>query len=355
MVTGTFFLTLLSTLGIAYFLLGLYASRGITTNEDYFLAGRSLGLWPVTFTLVATQLGGGLLLGTSAEAYTTGYYGMFYSLGMAIGFFVLGAGFASKMRDFNIATMPELFEKRYESPALRRIASIISALSLCGITAGLVVSSRALMLGLGMNGEFVLVAFWVLVILYTIIGGLKAVVLTDIVQVLLIIAVFSYVFFVTLVGEPTGFFSLRGLVIRQGFFNAGDISFTGYFLMPLLFSLIEQDLAQRFFACKTKKMAMLSAIFAGIGIILVTIIPVYFGMKARLLGLSVPTGASPLIVILQHLTSETVIAFVVCAILAAVVCRPQPADARRNPARTSGRFATSGPRAWPDRCSRRRR
>ena len=106
------FIAVFFVLGVVYMIVGAYASRSISSTKDYFLAGRSLGIWPLCFTLVATHLGGGVVIGTCDSAYSNGIYGIFYTLGISLGLLILGCGFASKLRSFSVATIPELLEKR---------------------------------------------------------------------------------------------------------------------------------------------------------------------------------------------------------------------------------------------------
>jgi len=312
-----FFLSIFSILGIIYFILGVYASKDIQTTTDYFLAGRNLGLLPVTFTLVATQLGGGMLLGTSQEAYTFGYYGILYTLSMSLGFIILGLGFASKLQSLNVATTAELFESRYNAPGLKKVASLLSIVTLCGILIAQIVGARGLMLSLGINSELILILFWVGVVLYTIAGGLKAVVITDTFQVGFILLIFAGIFLYTLAGEHSAFFSLASMVQQQKLFTS--ISFSsllGVALMPTLFSLIEQDLAQRFFAARTKKIAALSALLASGILIIFSLIPIYFGMKAKIVGLAFV--GKPLLPVIGYVAGEFVLALAACALIAAI-------------------------------------
>lgn len=135
-----FFTTLLIGSSIFYFLVALFASRKTKTTTDYFLADRNLGLWTVTFTLIATQLGGGMLLGTSQEAYSIGIFGILYTLGMCLGFLILAFGLAGRLQSLNVATTAQLFETKYQSPALKKIASILSIITLFGIFVGQIVA-----------------------------------------------------------------------------------------------------------------------------------------------------------------------------------------------------------------------
>ena len=313
------FLTVFFSMIIFYFILGIIASKKIKTTTDYFLAGRNLGLWPVTLTLVATQIGGGMLLGTSQEAYNVGFYGIMYTVGMSLGFLLLGLGFASKLRSLNVATTAELFETKYKSPALKKVASLLSIATMFGIVVGQIVASRSLIAGLGINSELIFICFWAFIITYTIIGGLKAVAITDSAQVLFVITVFGGIFLYSLWSETESFFSFTSISKLQGMFDSSGITYTslvGIALMPALFSLIEQDLAQRFFASKTKKIAAFAAILASALLLLFSLVPIYFGIKAKLLGITF--SGSPLIPVLTKLTNEFVLVLAVCGIIAAI-------------------------------------
>jgi len=314
-----FFLSLFGLLGVVYLILGTFASRNIKTTTDYFLAGRDLGFLPVTFTLVATQLGGGLLLGTSAEAYNVGYYGILYTLSMSLGFILLGLGFASKLQSLNVSTTAELFETRYGSPLLKKLASLLSILTLCGILIAQIVAARKLILGLGIGSETILILFWIGVIVYTMVGGLKAVVITDTFQVGFILLIFTGIFLYAISGNPESFFSFSAIAKNQQLFSAADVSFSGLIgvaLMPALFSLIEQDLAQRFFAARTKRIAALSALSASGFLVIFSLVPIYFGMQAKLTGLAVE--GSPLMPFIGLVAGEFVMALAACAIIAAI-------------------------------------
>ena len=315
------FVSIFAVLGVVYFIIGTISSKNISNTTDYFLAGRKLGLLPVMFTLVATQLGGGMLLGTSAEAYKFGYWGILYTLSMSLGFILLGLGFASKLQSLKVATTAELFETRYGSKRLKQFASLLSIMTLCGILIAQIVAARTLLGGLGLgNQELILVLFWIGVIVYTMVGGLKAVVATDTFQVGIIIAIFAGIFLYALLsGQSSGIFSCGSMAGIQAQFSSKALSLTslvGVALMPALFSLIEQDLAQRFFAARTKKIAAAAALGASGILIAFSAIPIFFGMKARLLGL-VTTG-SPLMPVISFLTGDAVMVLAACAIIAAI-------------------------------------
>lgn len=315
------FLTVFAALTIFYFFIGLYAAKNIKTNTDFFLASRDLGLFPVMFTLIATQLGGGMLLGTSQESYSIGLWGVLYTIGMSLGFLILGLGFAAKLRSLNVATTAELFQTKYNSPTLKKVASLLSIATMCGILIAQIIASRSLLNGLGITNEVIFLSFWAFVILYTMMGGLKAVVVIDVAQVWVIILVFGAIFLYTLLGESASFFSLDSIALMQSNFSMTGITTStliATIMLPALFSLIEQDLAQRFFAARTQRIATLAAIGSSLFLLIFSLIPIYFGMKARMLNVSLAPGASPLVPVIELLTNEYVVILAVCGIIAAI-------------------------------------
>ncbi len=317
----TIFLIIVGFLVVMYAGCSLWLGRSIKNTSDYFLADRNLGLFPVTFTLIATQLGGGMLLGTSQEAYQFGLLGILYTLSMIIGFLLLATGIAGRLQSLHIATTAQLFETVYQAPLLKQIASALSIITLSGILVSQIVGARALLCGVGITSAPLFIAFWLFIIMYTMIGGLKTVVWIDSMQVLYIFFMFSALFVWCLMQEPHSLFSLAQLQTIQQSFTAADFNYRTLLptlIMPALFALIEQDLAQRFFAARTKRIAVVAAFCAGTLLLLFACIPVYFGMKAQLLGLPIAANASPLLPAIGYLTNELIVACAVAGILAAI-------------------------------------
>jgi len=309
--------------GISYFAVAMYASRKVSSEEEYFLAGRKFGTPAITLALIATQLGAGMVLGTADEAFHFGFNGLFYNIGICLGFLLLGFGFAAKLRQFNICTTAELFEIKYKSVVLRKLAAILSVITLGGILAGQIVASKKLINTFTNNYDWLLTCFWLAVIFYTMFGGLKAVVATDIFQVIVIFIIFGGTFSYVLLtqAQPTSLSLNNFKNLQENYFNESTLSasrFTSFLLMPILFSLIEQDLAQRFFSAKNKTVAALSAFLAGIFTILFSFIPLFFGMQTKILNLTFNTKASALLSSVQHLAGPVVVILIVCALIAAI-------------------------------------
>ncbi len=312
------FLVAFLSLGIMYLIIGIMASKKVHSNADYFLAGKSLTIPAVTFTLIATQLGGGMLLGTAQEAYTNGLYGIAYTAGICIGFLLLAFCFAERLQALQVATTAELFETRYHSTTLKKIASILSIITMSGILIAQVIGSKSFLASIGFYNEYAFLLFWAFTIFYTMVGGLQAVVWTDTAQVCLIMLVFGYLFIQSIYQNPH---SLLTLCKPHTLFKEISFNRTLFFstmLIPALFSLIEQDIAQRFFAAKNGFVARISALCAALFLIIFACIPIYFGMQAKITGIPLAGHTSPLMPMLATISGGFLLALAACAIIAAI-------------------------------------
>ena len=321
MIDQYLFFTILFGMAFFYLALGVWSSLSVRTLQNYFLADRSLGVFKLTFALVASQLGSGMILGTAHRAYHIGLWGILYTVGMSIGFIILGLGLASRMRALNISTTAELFETHYGSYRLRLFASALSILSLSGILLAQIVASKTLFLGLKITDPYVLISCWMFLIFYSMLGGLHSIVIIDILQVLFIFCVFIFLFLTSLpVSLATLINPAKLMRIQNHFFDVKTdfLSFLPLLFIPTLFSLIEQDLAQKFFAAKTKATATISAFLAGIFLIIFSCIPIFFGILARMKHVIIPEGASPLISVLFLVSSKLIFLLAVCGIIAAI-------------------------------------
>lgn len=296
-------------------------SRSIKNTQDFFSTQRTLGVLPITLTLIATQLGGGMLLGSAQEAYANGLCGIFYASSIILGFLILGLGVAGRLQALRVTTTAQLFESVYHAPHLKKVASFLSILTLSGLFMSQMVGSRSLLCSLQITSPLVFVLFWLLVIFSTMIGGLKSIIWANFIQISYIFLLFTGIFIYCLTQESFPILCLPCLESLQESMRSLDTTYGMLaitLIMPALYCLIEQDIAQRFFAARTKTTAVSAAIYASILFFLFALIPVYFGIKARLLNLSFQANASPLLPAIEFLTNQVVAAFAACGVLTAI-------------------------------------
>jgi len=172
--------------------------RSRDTADDYFLAGRNLGWWVVGASIFASNIGSEHLVGLAGSGCTDGVAMAHYEL-HAWCLLVLAWVFVPFYARSKVFTMPEFLERRF-SPSCRWVLSIISLVGYVltkiavAIFAGGVVF-RTLLPELHLDLGFVVMdSFWIgsfLVIIltgiYTVAGGLRAVVYTDAVQTVVLV------------------------------------------------------------------------------------------------------------------------------------------------------------------------
>lgn len=268
-------------LGFMLFI-GWYASKKIKNNEDFLVAGRRLGPIMMAGTLAATEIGGGSSLGVVEKAY--GNWGMsasWYVIAMAITFVIL-AFFSGKLRNALVKTVPEYFRRRYgEAPGI--LTAIIMILPLVGLTAiQFTASAVVLSVMTGLSFKISVIIVSVVVTVYSVLGGLWSVTLTDFVQMFLIVIGM-------LIAIP---FALNaaggwGEVVRA--VPAEKMTLTGGIGIGTIISLIimytasfavGQEAVQRYYAAKDKKAAIQGSLLAGGVNLVFAFIPVVLGLAA---------------------------------------------------------------------------
>lgn len=255
--------------------------------------------------------GGGLVLGAAEEAYQFGWSVLLYPLGASLGLILLGLGFGKKLAQFKVSTVAQIFEVTYSSSNLKKVASLLSVISLFMILVAQIIASSKFLASLGVTSNTLFIAFWAIVIIYTVQGGLKAVIATDIVQVLFFTIVFigCFGFVYTKPATPVVHFVETAISSKM----------CGWLFMPLLFMLIEQDMGQRCFAGNSPKVVSLATLMSGIITMVVCVVPIYFGTLAKTLELEIPTGTSVLMHCIEKTTNPWISAIVGCAVIAAII------------------------------------
>lgn len=310
------FMTMIAVLSVIYLILGYRASGPIQDHEDYLLSGRSLGTFTLTMTIVATQLGGGTLLGSAEEAYRSGWAVLLYPLGSCLGLLFLASGFGAKMRSHRFSTVSEVFESIYKSLTLRRFSSFLSMISLFIILVAQGIAARKFLHSMDCYSHTIYLAGWFVLIAYTVAGGLSAVVNTDIIQALFILGACAMIFFLHPTFEGVELPSLNFMSIE--WLNA-DVSWSSWLWMPFCFMLIEQDIGQRLFAAKDTQTIRKACLFSCLIMLAVTAIPIFLGNLARQLGLPEMADSSILLTIISHISSPIPSTIFACAILMAIM------------------------------------
>ena len=269
----------LAYLGIML-LIGWIASKQISSNEDFLVAGRRLGPVLMAGTLAATEIGGGSSMGVVEKAYGNwGLGAIWYVVAMAITFIILSI-FAPKFRNSMVKTIPEFFRKRYgEAPGV--VSAIIMILPLIGLTAiQFIASAVVLSVMTGFSYTISVIIVTIVVTTYSVLGGLWSVTLTDFVQMFLIV-------FGMLLVIPFAIYNGGGWENIANNIPASKFSITEGIGWGTIVSLIVmytasfavgQEAVQKYFAAKSEKAAVQGSLLAALVFIVFAFIPAVIGL-----------------------------------------------------------------------------
>ena len=305
---------------------GVYSSRKTHSVAEFAVAGRSMSMPLCTATIVATWFGGGVMIGVAGAAYDNGMLGVIADpFGAGLALVLIGLFFVRLIRRLRLFSFIELIEQRFGLGAgiVSSVASIVSSL---GWVAGMLVAFGIIFetltgvpLAVGIiGGSFV-------VILYTSIGGMFAVALTDFVQ-MSIIAIGLVMLLVVVLVDTGGWGPIAAQIPEHTFrmtpLDQSLDSWLVYLRAWVIFGFADiasQSLLQRAMSAKSERVAQNSFYAAAISYIGFAMIPVTLGIIASV---TMPELANSESVIpalaLEHL-HPVAIAIFVGALLAAIM------------------------------------
>lgn len=267
-------------------LIGLYYNKkkAAKNSDDYILAGREAPLIIVVGSYFATSVSTGSLVGYAGMGFSQGISGYWNAAAFMIATMWIGLWIIPRLRRAGVITIPELFEKYFGAP--HRVTAVL--LSMCrdlGVISGIV-----LVLGQIFQTLFGM-SFWpsvlltaAIVLVFTISGGMWAVLVTDTVQ-----AVFICVG--TLVMVPLGIARIGGgsAFISQVPANLADPlgvgikQALGWFFIGLFTSFANQTILQRGLAAKDDKTAQRAFFWGGLLTLVWFLLPFIIGIVAKVI------------------------------------------------------------------------
>lgn len=260
-----FIVYMLVVLGI-----GIYFLRKNKTADDYYVGGRSMGSSVIGLSVVATDVGGGFSIGLGGLGFLMGLSGSWMLFTGLLGawlsavFLIPKAGKLSKR--LKLYTFPQLFEFFY-SPRVALLAGIISAIGYIGFTSSQLLAGAKLASATfeGLDMTSALIFMGVIAVAYTAMGGLKAVIYTDVIQWIILLAG------LILIGIPLGYHAIGGMeairaTLPEDFLKLNNIGWPTILnwavtIIPIWF--VGMTLYQRIYATRTPREAQKAWYIAG--------------------------------------------------------------------------------------------
>ena len=265
---------------IVFVAISIIDIKKVNTFNDYAVAGMSQNTFAVTMSLLATVVGASTTIGITDTVYSIGFPGIWWLLFGAVGLIFQSFILSEKVRSTNAATLPDLAGKTV-GRAAETIIALIIVVSWVGVIAGqLAAMSKLITFATGRSGKTIPVIISCIIIIYTLAGGQLSVVRTDKIQFAVIII---------------GILICCGyLYITHGENNAAIMSeiefinenyrpinlFTQLFVIGGVY-FIGPDIMSRNFISKDKKTARVSALIAGLALIIFSAVITFIGMWCK--------------------------------------------------------------------------
>ena len=276
-------LTFLAVYVVLQLALGLAVSRRVRNEEDYLVAGRSLGPALAFASVFATWFGAEACVGATGEVYAHGLGAVAADpFGYGVALIVFGVVVAGALWRAKVTTVADLFRTRF-SPGVERLVallmipgSILWAAAQIRAFGGVVASTSGT---LDLEAGLAIAA--IVTVLYTSLGGLLADAWTDLIQGFVLLVGIAILAAVAL-DAPGAIESLR-LEFARARTEPGPpfLEQLEAWAIPIVGSLFAQELAARAAAARSVGLAQRASIGAGAFYLLAGILPVSLGLLAR--------------------------------------------------------------------------
>ena len=218
-------LLVVSLVGIVSY--GIYKSRGSRTMESYLLAGKTMHWWVIGLSIMATQASAITFIGTTGQGYTDGIRFVQFYFGLPIAMVLISAVAVPFFHRAGVYTAYEYLEQRFDTKT-RTLASLVFLIQR-GLGVGLALYAPAVVLSviMGWPEWMTILTMGALVAVYTVVGGIKAVMWTDAQQMLVMFLGIVAAFLAAVTGLPSGVSFGDALYLSgiAGKLQAVDLSF----------------------------------------------------------------------------------------------------------------------------------
>ena len=251
---------------------GVYSSRTKDDTSQYFLANRNLGWFVIGASLFASNIGSEHLVGLAESGFKKGLIESQFEILAAFMLLTLGWVFVPFYKKSGITTMPEFLEKRFSSSA-RMYLSLVSIFAYVITKISVTIFAGAIVFDSLLGIDFWTGAIIVVVVtgFYTILGGLKAVIYTDTIQMFLLLGGSLLITFFGLdaIGGWQNMVATSGDGFMSLWRSASDADYPwtailfGAPILGIWYWCTDQFIVQRVLAARNVSVGRKATIFAG--------------------------------------------------------------------------------------------
>ncbi len=300
--------------------IGLYSSIGVRNSTDYILAGRSIPLYMTITTVFATWFGSESVVGIPPVFINDGLRGTIAEpIGTGFCLIIVGVFYAARLYRMKLVTIGDFYRQRYS-----RLVELLVSLSICASYLGWM-SAQIVALGLviklvfndAISFELAMFIGLSIVMIYTITGGMKSLVIMDFIQMIsIVIGLLAVAVLVAsrFDGGATAIIQTAAANNKFDFWpetNFHDtLEFVATFLTLALGSVPQQDVFQRVMAAKDERTAVLGSTIGGIVYIMFCFVPIFitYGislMKPSIFEETLTSGGDQQRILVDYIFNET--------------------------------------------------
>jgi len=267
---------------LVQFAVGTWVSRRMASEADYILAGRRLGTALVTFSVFATYFGAEAIVASGGAVYDNGLAGALVDpVGYAAAIIIVGVFFARALWTRGLTTFADLFRQRYSAGVERLVVVVLLPGSVIWAAAqvrafGQVMDENS---GMGLKSAILLAA--VLVAAYSVVGGLLADAVTDVIQGIAVLAgllILGAIVAGHVGGVSAGLAQIEPQRLKLLAAQGSLVGTLEKIAIPICGTIVAVELISRFLGARSAEVAVKGTAIGGGIYLIVGMVPVFLGL-----------------------------------------------------------------------------
>lgn len=293
---------------------GVVVSRKVRNEDDYLVAGRSLGPLMTTASVFATWFGAETCIGAAGQVYDKGLGAVSADpFGYGLCLLVMGVVLAGPLWRRKVVTLADLFRQRYSPAVERTVALLVIPSSILWAAAQIRAFGTVLAATGGLTPELGMMIAIAIVLVYTTFGGMLADAYTDLLQGTVLVVSLVVLAVVALPDLPAlaqawnapapAPTAVPPAHLAAGSAPAALVTLNDW-AIPVLGSLFAQELLMRISSSRSARIARRSTLAAGLIYLVVGVIPVGLGLLGRTVVPGIDQADAVLPAVTRHYLGE---------------------------------------------------
>ncbi|MGW6933298.1 sodium:solute symporter [Lentzea sp. NPDC054927] len=302
--------------------MGWWGMRRATSKSEYLVAGRRLGFTMYSGTMSAVVLGGASTIGGVGLGYKFGISGAWMVFAIGLGILLLSALFARRIVKLKVYTVSQMLDLRYGGNSSMISGLVMAAYTLMLTVTSTIAYSTIFNVLFGLPKSVGVIIGGSIVVLYSVLGGMWSITLTDIVQFVVKTVGILFLLLPISLATAGGFDGIQQRLNDPAMFDVGNIgasTIITYLLIYVFGLLIGQDIWQRVFTAKSPKVATWGGITSGLYCLVYAVAGALIGLAGKALYPGIANKDEAFATIVENLLPTGVRGLVLAAALAAMM------------------------------------